>query len=137
MTPPVEPQGTSAPFEHFHVGDVLSVTTGVLVGPSHVDGIYKVVDFMEQRPHWTHELPDAAERVKVSILVQVPELAEAYPPEWDQDGDVKAQCEQWVERVCEHIGRTEITLHPCADEHIEALPAVDPIQTLRDKIGRP
>ena len=120
----------------FAVGDVLSVTTGTLVGPSHMDGIYMIVDHMEQRPHWTHELPDAAERVRESILRQVPELAEAQPPEFDRDADIKAQCDAWVASVCNYIGRTEVDLVPCSDEHIAALPPVNPIRTLEEKLGR-
>lgn len=31
----------------FHLGDVLSVTTGKLVGPSGIGGVYEVCDFRE------------------------------------------------------------------------------------------
>lgn len=115
----------------FPVGDVLSVTTGILVGPSHVDGIYAIVDHMEQRPHWTHELPDASNRVRESILRQVPELAEAYPPELSGEDE----CNEWVAKVCAHIGRTEVALLPCSDEMLAALPPVNPLRTLQEKIG--
>lgn len=27
--------------KEFHLGDVLSVTTGLLVSPSHIEGVYK------------------------------------------------------------------------------------------------
>jgi hypothetical protein len=118
----------------FHTGDILSVTTGVLVGPSHIGGVYQICDYMEQRPHWTHELPDASERVRESILRQVPELAEAYPPEWDENRDIKTQVDEWVNRVCVHIGRNEIELVPCSQEHIDALPPVNPLKTLGDML---
>lgn len=121
--------------ERFALGDVLSVTTGVLVGPSHVDGIYRVLDHMEQRPHWTHELPEASERVKPEILHQHPYLAEAHPPEWDRDADVKAQVDAWVAAVAAHLGRSDLDLAPCSAETIADLPPVDPIGTLQAKLA--
>lgn len=92
----------------FPVGDVLSVTTGILVGPSHIDGIYAVCDHMEQYPHFTHALGEAAERIRPAILRQAPELAEAFPPPISSEDEASA----WCSSVCDYIGKTEIVLVP-------------------------
>lgn len=92
--------------KRFHIGDVLSVTTGVLVGPGHVGGIYEVVDHMVGRPHWTHELPTASEQVVPEILRQVPEIAEAKPPQINGEEEAEA----WVASVAMYIGREYVDL---------------------------
>lgn len=92
--------------KEFKLGDVLSVTTGVLVGPSHVGGIYEVVDHVLGRPHWTHELPRAAAAAAPLILAQVPEIAEAYPPTIRTEAEAAA----WVADVAAYIGRSTVVL---------------------------
>lgn len=54
----------------FHLGDVLSVTTGKLVGPSGIGGVYEVCDFMLRTSHFTHQLPRAADDCRPAIFAQ-------------------------------------------------------------------
>jgi len=60
----------------FHVGDLLSVTDGRLVSPSHIGGVYAVVDFVTGQAHMTHQLGRAAEVVRPWLLEQHPWLAD-------------------------------------------------------------
>lgn len=60
--------------KEFHLGDVLSITTGYLVSPRHMDGIYDILSFMMGRRLWTHELPEASGICKPYLLEQFPYL---------------------------------------------------------------
>lgn len=48
---------------------------------------------------------------------------------------MKAQVDAWVAAVVRHIGHETITLNPCSDEDIAALPPVNPLRTLAEIIG--
>lgn len=86
----------------FHLGDLLSVTTHVLVSPSHMDGVYRVIDFVTGQAHFTHQLPRATEVVGPWLIEQLPFLADIKPPEFDGEAEVwtwlAAQVEQHGEQ---------------------------------------
>lgn len=44
----------------FHIGDILSITTGRLVSPRHIDGVYDILNWMTGDNLFTHQLPRAA-----------------------------------------------------------------------------
>jgi hypothetical protein len=52
----------------FHLGDLLSVTTGILVSLDHIGGVYRVVDFVTGQQHMTHQLPRACGVVNPWLL---------------------------------------------------------------------
>ena len=60
----------------FHLGDVLSITTGRLVSPRHMDGVYDILNFMTGDNLFTHQLPRASDECKPHLLAQFPQLAE-------------------------------------------------------------
>lgn len=68
--------------EQFHIGDLLTVTTDRLLSPSHVDGLYRIVDYVTGVPHFTHQLPRGADACKPHLLKQHPWLAEVTVPDW-------------------------------------------------------
>lgn len=59
----------------FHLGDVLSITTGRLVSTRHIDGVYEILDFMTGESLFTHQLPRAADACKPYLLKQFPQLS--------------------------------------------------------------
>lgn len=67
----------------FHIGDLLSVTTGILVSSDHIGGVYTVVDFVTGQSHMTHQLPRACDEVKPELLRQHPWLADVTVPDFD------------------------------------------------------
>ena len=60
----------------FHIGDVLSITTGKMVSPTGMDGIYKILNFMTGEDLYTHQLPRAMRVCAPHLLQQHPQLAE-------------------------------------------------------------
>ena len=60
--------------KEFHLGDVLSVTTGRIVSINHMGGVYNVLRYIYSRPVFTHELPKLAEDVYDELIRQHPFL---------------------------------------------------------------
>ena len=63
--------------KQFHLGDVLSITTGRLVSPRHIDGVYDILNFMTGDNLFTHQLPRASDECKPYLVAQFPQLAAA------------------------------------------------------------
>src|SRR3989344_6645903 len=61
--------------KEFHLGDVLSITTGRLVSPRHIDGVYDILTFMTGDTLFTHQLPRASDECKPYLVKQFPQLA--------------------------------------------------------------
>ena len=62
--------------KRFHLGDLVSVNSGVLVSPNHIGGVYDVVDFVTGQAHMTHQLPRASETVRPWLVQQHPWLTD-------------------------------------------------------------
>lgn len=58
----------------FHVGDVLSVTAGLLLSPRHMDGVYDILNFLTGDNLWTHQLPRACSAAGPWLLEKYPAL---------------------------------------------------------------
>jgi len=71
---------TSGETRDFHIGDILSITTGRLVSPRHIEGVYDILDFMTGDELSTIALPRAARECAPSLLEQHPDLAEIEVP---------------------------------------------------------
>ena len=65
--------------KEFHIGDVLSVTTGKLLSPSGMDGVYKILNHMTGVSLFTHQLPRAMESCAPVLLKLYPKLADENP----------------------------------------------------------
>lgn len=59
----------------FHLGDVLSVTTGRLLSPNGIAGVYAILNFMTGDTVFTHQLGRFADECKPYLLKQHPGLA--------------------------------------------------------------
>jgi len=59
----------------FHIGDILTITTGMLVSPRRVDGIYDILNFMTGDNLFTHQLPRGMDECAPSLREQFPDLA--------------------------------------------------------------
>jgi hypothetical protein len=85
----------------FHIGDILSITTGKLVSPNHIDGIYKILDFMTGDQLFTHQLPKASEECKPFLVAQMPWLAEISAEEVNEKN-----WETWLTEIVQKYGVT-------------------------------
>lgn len=65
----------------FHIGDILSITTGRLVSPTGMDGVQAVLNFMTSDDLTVTELLEAAPTVRPAIRTQLPWTAEVVTPD--------------------------------------------------------
>jgi len=62
--------------KRFHLGDVLSVTTGRLLSPRHMAGVYEILNHMTGDSLFTHQLPRASRECEPFLRQQFPALAD-------------------------------------------------------------
>jgi hypothetical protein len=108
----------------FHLGDILTVTTGRLVSPRHIDGVYDILGWMTGEDLFTHQLPRAQDECQGPLLAQHPDLAAIEPPD-DFGPDPKAGVEAWLaEQVTVH-GETRPVAPLAAGEHARIHPLTE------------
>lgn len=87
----------------FHLGDVLSITTGRLVSPSHMDGVYAILNWMTGESLFTHALPRASRACRPALLRQHPQLAAITVPTFDGPDAVPPWLAEQVARFGEWL----------------------------------
>lgn len=62
--------------QKFHVGTVLSITTGKLMTPTTppINDVYKILQYMAGEPIWTHQIGRVMKECAPAILRQHPQL---------------------------------------------------------------
>lgn len=110
----------------FDLGDVLSVTTGRLVSPRHIAGVYDILGHVTGERLMTHQLPRACDQAKPGIIEQHPDLADVDVPS-GLDSEEKVM--EWLAVAKQTYGETR----PIAAVPTENPP--DPIEELIDKVG--
>lgn len=63
--------------KQFHIGDVLSITTGILVSRDLIGGVYKILNWMTGENLYTHQLPRVRHEAAPVLLEKYPALAKA------------------------------------------------------------
>lgn len=111
----------------FHLGDILTITTDLLVSPRHMEGVYDILNWMTGDSLFTHQLPRAARECKPALLAQHPDLAGLDVPDFSvaahsAEAVVRAWLAEQVVRFGEHRD-----VAPLADgEHTR----IDPLDEL-------
>ena len=106
----------------FHPGTVLSVTTGRLLSPDGIGGLYEILNWMTGDNLFTHQLPRASDECAPSLRAQFPDLAAVVPPEFSGEAEVWT----WLAAQVEAHGETREVAPLREDEHTY----VDPITEL-------
>lgn len=65
----------------FHLGDILTITTDIMVSPNGVGGVYEILDYMTGENLFTHQLPRAAGQCKPILLELYPGIAAVQVPD--------------------------------------------------------
>lgn len=108
----------------FHLGDVLTVTTGRFLCPEGVGGLYKILNWMTGESLMTHQLIRAGEECREPLLAQHPDLAYVDVPD-DLEGEEAVR--RWLAGEVDFYGeyRDVTPLHE--DDHTR----IDPITEMR------
>lgn len=112
----------------FHIGDILSVMTGVLVSPRHVEAVYDLCGYMTgEKGLMTHQLPRASHECEPSLREQFPDLATLTMPDPWPEGDPQTVVLGWLAEQVEKYGETRTVQPLAAGDHTR----IDPITELR------
>jgi hypothetical protein len=111
--------------KRYHLGDILSITTGRLVSPRHMDGVYDILNFMTGDDLYTHQLPRAADECRPYLAKQFPQLSKI---DLSKVGEgFKQSWESWLaDQVKEHGEYHDVRTMPM-DDHDQ----IDPITELK------
>jgi len=66
--------------KYFDLGDILSITTGRLVSPRHIDGVSAILNYMTSVKNYSHQLPRASDACMPALLEQHPQLRNVRVP---------------------------------------------------------
>jgi len=110
----------------FHLGDILSVTTGHLVSPRHMEGVYDILNWMTGEILYTHQLPRVAREAGPVLLVAHPKLASISVPEFAKPDEVLEWLADQVAIYGEALPVPQLT----EDQH----ESIDPISELAEKV---
>jgi hypothetical protein len=111
----------------FDLGDILSITTGVLVSPRLMEGVHEFLTFMAGELVWTHQLPRVAREARPVILHQHPQLADC---SFTISEPTSRQVDMWLAAQKRRFGDTLPILPLNADEHER----IDPLSELVEKV---
>ncbi len=124
----------SDPTKRFHLGDLVSVTDGCLVSPSHLDGVYALVDFVTGQPHMIHQLSRASREVIPWLLDQHPWLADVVVDLTVPDGATREEgwliVATWLEKATARWGE----YHEVRPMPLGMYVGREPIAELREKM---
>jgi hypothetical protein len=112
--------------KRFHIGDVLSVTTGRLVSLDHMDGIYNILNWMTGESLMTHQLPRAMDECGPTLRREFPDLFIDVPP-LSGEADVLT----WLASLEPTLGTHRDV--PRADEGAHA--SIDPLLEMQHMVG--
>jgi hypothetical protein len=109
----------------FPLGTVLSITTGCLLAPNGISGVYEILNFMTGDNLYTHQIPRVCRECAPYLLKQFPQLAgidtSAVTPE-----NVQAFLEDLLARLPAEL---EVETMP-PGEHYE----IDPMSELAEMV---
>ena len=86
--------------KRFHIGDILSITTGRLVSPDHIGGVYNILNHLTADNLMTHQLPRASRECAPYLRECFPDLAEIAEPELEGENEVRA----WLDAIVAEYG---------------------------------
>lgn len=115
----------------FHLGDILSITTELLVSPSRMDGVHDILNYMTGDNLFTHQLPRAGGQCAPILLDQLPQLKAVETPPQDALDQGPDWVDGWLaEQVARYGEMLPVTPIAAAQRVIR-----DPIEELAAMVG--
>lgn len=110
----------------FHLGDILSITTGRLVSLRHMSGVYDILNWMTGESLYTHQLPRVVREAEPVLLAALPQLAAVEVP----DFPVPERVATWLAEQVALYGETLPVPKLTADQH----ESIDPMSELAERV---
>lgn len=128
---PIEQRAT------FHLGDLLSYTTGALVAPDHMRGMHRVAEFLTDGPVWDHQLIRLSDPIAAEIRRQHPWISAVAAPVFEFPDDARndhcaAVVGDWLTAQAGRFGAEHVLARPdgFAAAHIR-----EPLSELIERVG--
>lgn len=115
-------------FKQFHIGDIISITSGIMVSPRKIEGVYDILGWMTGEQLFTHQLIRASGQCEPVLKELYPAIAAIKMPNFDHlpENDRRNAWITWLGQQVDLFGETlpvpKLTVHT----------PVDPIQELVD-----
>lgn len=110
----------------FHIGDILTITTGRLVSPRHMEGVYDILNWMSGESLFTHQLPRVCREARPVILAAHPQLGGV-----DEDADINpSNLDAWIAARVAEFGEMLPVPKLNANQHEH----IDPLSELAEKV---
>jgi len=106
----------------FHLGDVLSVTTGRLLAPRGIEAMYDLLNFMTGDNLFTHQLPRACDECAPALLEQHPDLREVVMLAEFRD---RHHVEEWLAGQVARFGETRSVSPLALGDHTRIHPLAE------------
>ena len=110
----------------FHLSDILTITTGILVSTRHMKGVYDILNYMTRDNLFTHQLPRAGREAKPYLLRQHPWLADI-----DHSTVNEYHWREWLDEQIKAHGEYHTVMPIPPDDH----EVIDPLKELEDMVG--
>lgn len=110
----------------FHLGDVLSVATGILVSLRGIGAVYDVCNFMTGDKLFTHQLPRASQECAPEIYRQHPDLHAIARPNFSGVTDAEAAVKEWLAEQAARFGEYRELAPLASGDHT----VIDPLDEL-------
>ena len=111
--------------KRFHLGDVLTVTTGRLLSPAGMAGVYAILNHLTGEPVYTHQIDRVLGEAAPHVLAQFPALAAEKGDDLTPEGSAL-----WLVEKARIYGEWfEVSPLP---EH--AHESIDPLSELAEKV---
>lgn len=111
----------------FHIGDILSITTGRLVSPRHIEGVYDILNWMTGESVYTHQIPRISLEAAPVLLAAHPSLAEA---ETDAEAVNVQNWQNFLAKMVARYGEKLPVPKMTAAQH----ESIDPMSELVEKV---
>src|SRR5687767_8981036 len=105
-TPPGGPES-----RRFHIGDLLSVTTGVLVSPRYMEGLGDVVSYLTGADIDVDRIPESLAVCRAYILQELPALRDIAAEDVDFES-----WRSWIESQKDELGEWHLLPKPAPGE---------------------
>ena len=104
----------------FHIGDIVSAGTGMLVSPRHIEGVYDILNFMTGESLFTHQLPRVCRESTPVLLRQHLSLSETFEEARQVNPD---NWRIWLEKWINRHGET-LPISPMTNDDHESIDAL-------------
>lgn len=114
--------------KQFHIGDIISVTSGRLVSPDHIGGVDNILGWMVDEDLMTHQLPRVSDECAPTLRALFPDLSSIEVPDSINSEET---LQSWLASITPVYGLHRDVPKLARDDHAR----IDPVLELQHMVG--